>query len=124
MYFWHLWPWKPAKPKKDYRAWVNRTRDTEGHAYGHVTLTYKVTRDSWCVELSIFDIPDPENPRNKKKDYRSCVIRTRETEGHAHGHVTMTYKVTRDSWCVELYIFDIPDPKNLQNKKRSSHFRQ
>ena len=30
----------------------------------------------------------------------------------------MTYKVTRDSCCVELYIFDIPDPKNLQNKKK------
>ena len=53
-----------------------------------------------------------------KKDHRSCVIRTRDTEGHAHGHVTLTYKVTRDSWYVESYIFDIPDPKNLQNKKK------
>ena len=53
-----------------------------------------------------------------KKDYRSCVIRTRETEGHAHGHVTMTYKVTSDSWCLELCIFDISDPENLQNKKK------
>ena len=58
-----------------------------------------------------------------KKDHRSCVIRTRDTKGHAHGHVTLAYKVTRDSSSVELYIFDISDPKNLQNKKRSSLLR-
>ena len=29
----------------------------------------------------------------------------------------MTYKVTLDSYSVELYLFDIHDPKNLQNKK-------
>ena len=133
-----------------------------------MTLTYKVTRDSWYVELYIFEIPDPKNLQNKKKIitlasleheiqkvtlmvtwpwrarsrviagmwnyiflrsltlkicktkkyHRSCVIRTRDTKGHAHGHVTLTYKVMRDSWYVELYIFDIPDPKNLQNKKK------
>ena len=94
----------------------------KGHAQGHVTLTYKVTRDSCCMELYIFDIPDSKTLQNKKKDHRSCVIRTRDRKGHAHGHVTLTYKVTRDSWCVELYIFDIPDHKNVQNKKKRSSF--
>ena len=149
---------------------VIRTRDTEGHAHGYVTLTYKVTRDSWCVELYIFDISDFMNLQNKKKiialaslvqeirkttlivtwpwrtrsrmivgvwncisltfktsktekDHRTCVNKTRDTKGHAHGHMSLTYKVTRDSWCVALYIFDIPDPENLQNKKRLSLLR-
>ena len=79
-----------------------------------------VTRDS-CVKLYIFDISDPNKLQNKKKDYRSCVIRTRDTKGHAHGHVTLKYKVTRDSCCMELYIFDISDPINLQNKKKDLH---
>ena len=30
----------------------------------------------------------------------------------------MTYKVARDIWYVELYIFEIPDSKNLQNKNK------
>ena len=33
--------------------------------------------------------------------------------------MTLTYKVTLDSYSVDLYLFDIRDPKNLQNKKRS-----
>ena len=57
-------------------------------------------------------------PCKTKKDHRSCVIRTRDTKDNAHGHVTLTYKVTRGSCCVELYIFDISDPKNLHNKKK------
>ena len=42
-----------------------------------VTLTYKVTRDSHCLELYIFDIDDPKNLQNKKKDHRSCVIKSK-----------------------------------------------
>ena len=85
-----------------------------------MTSTYKVTRDSCCVELYIFDIPGPKNLQNKKRIIALASLGqdTRDTKGHAHGHVTLTYKVTRDSWYVELYIFDIPDPKNLQNKKK------
>ena len=56
--------------------------------------------------------------QNKKKDHRSSITRTRDKKGHAQGHVTVTYKVTLDSYSVELYLFDICDPKNLQNKKR------
>ena len=85
-----------------------------------MTLTYKVTLDSYSVELYLFDICDPKNLQNKKKDHRSSVTRTRVEKGHAQGHVTLTYKVSVDSYSVELYLFDICDPKNLRNKKRSS----
>ena len=44
---------------------------------------YKVTGDSCCVELYIFDISDPNNLQNKTKDHRSCVIRARDSKGHA-----------------------------------------
>ena len=30
----------------------------------------------------------------------------------------MTYKVTLDIYSVDLYFFDIRDPKNLRNKKK------
>ena len=52
----------------------------------------------------------------KKKDHRSSVTRTRVRKGHAQGHVTLSYKVTLDSYSVDLYLFDIRDPKNLRNK--------
>ena len=55
-----------------------------------------------------------------KKDHCSSVTSTRVRTGHAQGHVTLTYKVTLDSYSVDLYLFDIRDPKNLRNKKRSS----
>ena len=32
--------------------------------------------------------------------------------------MTLTYKVTLDSYRVDLYLFDIRDPKNLRNKKK------
>ena len=32
--------------------------------------------------------------------------------------MTLTYKVTLDSYSVDLYLFDIRDPKNLRNKKK------
>ena len=81
--------------------------------------TYKVTRDSFCVELYIFDIPDPKNLQNEKKIIAFASLEQEiRTKGHAHGHVTLTYKVTRNSCCLELYIFYISDPKNLQNKKK------
>ena len=54
----------------------------------------------------------------KKKDHRSSVTRTRVRKGHAQGHVTLSYKVTLDSYSVDLYLFDIRDPLNLRNKKK------
>ena len=109
---------KTCETKKDHRSSVTRTRDKKSHAHGHVTLIYKVTLDSYSVELYLFDISDPKNLRNKKKDHRSSVTRTRDKKSHAHGHVTLIYKVTLDSYSVELYLFDIRDPKNLRNKKK------
>ena len=109
---------KTYETKKDHRSSVTRTRVREGHAQGHVTLSYKVTLDSYSVDLYLFDIRDPKNLRNKKKDHRSSVTRTRVREGHAQGHVTLSYKVTLDSYSVNLYLFDIRDPKNLRNKKK------
>ena len=32
--------------------------------------------------------------------------------------MTLSYKVTLDSYSVDLYLFDIRDPKNLRNKKK------
>ena len=32
--------------------------------------------------------------------------------------MTLTYKVTLDSYSVDLYLFDIRDPENLRNKKK------
>ena len=83
-----------------------------------MTLTYKVTLDSYSVNLYLFDIRDPKNLRNKKKDHHSSVTSTRVRKSHAQGHVTLTYKVTLDSYSVNLYLFDIRDPKNLRNKKK------
>ena len=53
-----------------------------------------------------------------KKDHRSSVTRTRVRKGHAQGHVTLSYTVTLDSYSLDLYLFDIRDPKNLRNKKK------
>ena len=85
---------KTCKTKKDHRSNVTRTRDNKGHAQGHVTLRYRVTLDSYSVELYIFDILDPKNLQNKKKDHRSSVIRTRNKKGHVQSHAIVTYKVT------------------------------
>ena len=42
---------------------------------------------------------------------------SRDRRTHSQGHVTLTYKVTLDSYSVDLYLFDIRDPENLRNKK-------
>ena len=99
---------------------VTRTSDKKGHVQGHVTLTYKVTLDRYSVESYLFDIRDPKNLQTKKKIIALSVTRTRDKKGHIQGHVTLTYKVTLDSYSVESYLFDICDSKNLQKKKRSS----
>ena len=78
---------------------------------------YKITLDSYSVEIYLFDILDPKKLQNKKKDHRSSVTRTRDKKGHAQGHVTLTYKVTLDSYSVEIYLFDILDLKTCKTKK-------
>ena len=38
---------------------------------------------------------------------------------HFQGHVTLTYKVTRQSYDIGLYSVDFPEIKKLRNKKKS-----
>ena len=52
------------------------------------------------------------------KNYRSCFSGTSDEKGQAQFHVTLIHKVTLDSYSVDLYFFEILDPKNLQNKER------
>ena len=42
-------------------------KDNESHIKLSLNLTYKVTLDSYSVDLYLFAIRDPENLRNKKK---------------------------------------------------------
>ena len=51
-----------------------------------------------------------------KKDHRSSVTRTRVRKGHAQGHVTLSYKITLDSYKVDSYLFGIRNPKNQVGK--------
>ena len=83
-----------------------------------MTLSYTVTLDSYSLDLYLFDIRDPKNLRNKKKIIALACTRTRVRKGHAQGHVTLSYTVTLDSYSLDLYLFDIRDPKNLRNKKK------
>ena len=114
---------KTGETKKDHRSSVTSTRVRKGHAQGHVTLTYKVTLDRYSVDLYLFDIHDSKNLRNKKTIIALASLEQEIRKVALMVTVTLTYKVTRDSCCVELYIFDISDPNNLQNKKRSSLLR-
>ena len=41
-----------------------------------------------------------------KKDHRSSVTRTRVRKGHAHGHVTLTHKVTLENYSVDFRLFE------------------
>ena len=47
----------------------------------------------------MFDIPDP---KNLQKIIVFASLEQEITKSHAHGHVTLTHKDTRDSCCVEL----------------------
>ena len=71
-----------------------------------MTLSYKVTLDSYSVDLYLFDIRDPKNLRNNKKDHRSNVTRTRVRKGHAQGHVTLTHRVTLENYSVDFRPFE------------------
>ena len=52
------------------------------------------------------------------KKHRSGFSGTSDEENHAQFHMILIYKVTRDSYSVELYLFETLDPENLPNKKR------
>ena len=73
-----------------------------------MTLTYKVTLDNYSVDSYLFDIRDPKNQRNKKKDHRSSVNRIRDKKGHVQGHVTLTHMVTLESYSMDFCLFEFP----------------
>ena len=93
-----------CETKKDHRSSVSSTRVREGHAQGHVTLTYKVTLDSYSVDSYLFDIRDPKKPAKQKKKIiaLASLVITRVRKGHAQGHVTLTFKVTLESYSVDF----------------------
>ena len=66
----------------------------------------------------MFDIYDPTNLQNKKKDHHSRFIRTRDKKGHVQSHATLTYRVTLSVYSDVVYLFEILDPQNMQNKKK------
>ena len=43
---------------------------------------------------------------------------SRDRKCHFQGHVTLTYKVTRQGHDIGLYSIDFPEWKNLRNKKK------
>ena len=83
-----------------------------------MTLTYKFNRQGDSIGLCSFEFLDPENCENKKKIQRSSLYTSRDREGHVQGHVTLTYKVTRQGYCIGLCFFEFLDPKNPKNKKK------
>ena len=57
--------------------------------------------------------------RDVKNIYFHSATITRDLvrQGHARGHVNLSYKFPLDSYSLDLYLFDIRDPKNLRNTK-------
>ena len=43
---------------------------------------------------------------------------SRDRKCHFQGHVTLTYKVTRQGHDIGLYSIDFPEWKNLRNKQK------
>ena len=99
------------------RSSLSTTRDRKSPIQGHVTLTYKITRQGYSVGLCCIEFPDPKNHGNKTKVHRSSLSTTRDRKGPIQGHVTLTYKITRQGYSVGLCCIEFPDPKNHGNKK-------
>ena len=72
----------------------------------------------YSVELYLFDIRDPKNLRNKKKDHRSSVTRTRDKKDHAQGHVTLTHRVTLEGYSVDFCPFEFYKQNYIQNSSK------
>ena len=73
-----------------------------------MTLTYKVTLDSYSLDLKLFIIRDPKNLKTceTKKDHGSSVTRIRDKKGHVQGHVTLTHRVTLESYSMDVCSFE------------------
>ena len=99
--------------------WSSSSRDHESDFSYHVTLTHLGYKLNY---VHFRPLPQEKNQWNKK-DHSSSFTGTGDKKSHVHGHLTLTYKVTRDSCCVELYICDIPDHEKPAKQKRSSFLR-
>ena len=97
---------KTCETKKDHRSSVTRTRVKKGHAHGHVTLSYKVTLDSYSVDSYLFDIRDPKNLRNKKKIIALASLEPELGKVTLMGHVTLTHRVTLENYSVDFRPFE------------------
>ena len=119
MFIWHPRPQKTAKQKKDHRS-IQRhwNQSWERSRSGPCDLVIQGHAWQWQCGFIFIWHPRPQKPAKQKKDHCSSVTRTRVRKGHAQGHVTLSYKVTLDSYSVDSYLFDIRDPKNLRNKKK------
>ena len=82
-----------------------------------MTLTCKVTLDSYSVDSYIFDIRDPKTCKTRK-DHRSNVTRTRNNKGHAQGHVTLTYRVTLGGFSVDSCSFEFNEQNYIKNSSQ------
>ena len=94
------------------------SRDRKCHFQGHVTLTYKVTRQGHDIRLYAIDFSELKNFRNEK-NHCCSMYTSRDRKCHFQGHVTLTYKVNRQGHDIHLYAIDFSELKNLRNKKKS-----
>ena len=92
------------------------SRDRKCHFQGHVTLTYKVTRQGHDIRLYAIDFSELKNLRNKK-NHCCSMYTSRDRKCHFQGHVTLTYKVTRQGHDIRLYSIDFPEVKSIETKK-------
>ena len=91
--------------------------DRKCHFQGHVTLTYKVTRQSYDIGLYFVDFLEFKKLRNKK-NHCCSMYTSRDRKCHFQGHVTLTYKGTRQGHDIRLYAIDFSELKNLRNQKK------
>ena len=92
--------------------------DRKCHFQGHVTLTYKVTRQGHDIRSYSIDFPEVKKYRNKKKNHCCSMYTSGDRKCHFQGHGTLTYKVTRQGHDIRLYAIDFSELKNLRNKNK------
>ena len=93
--------------------------DRKCHFQGHVTLTYKVTRQGHDIGLYSIDFPEWKSIETKKFEC-SSMYTSGDRKCHFQGLVTLTYKVTRQGDDIHLYSIDFSEVNNLRNKKKLS----
>ena len=96
--------WHVYRPSYERSLARSRDLDIQGHAWmPHIWLLLQ-----WLCR--------PKKRRNKKKDERSSIYIAQVMKDHLQGHVTLTYKVTRECHTSGCYSNDFPGPKNVETK--------